>query len=288
MHIFMNAGRGDLRDGCTALACKGSRNGRRKSIEKLAWDTRVPMHFQKNAWVDAETMVNIAKEFAEHVRKKHNGLWVLLHCDNLSAQVSDIVKAIFAAGKVFVCYFPPNCTESVQPIDAACGRSMRCKIGDLLDKWLMQESNVAQWEGQRVLLSDLVGEANEKVLNNDDMRINSFVRTGCLLQYEPSDSDNQIKPQGARSKIIIPPTYAETNITAASEYLAPSTVVTPEQDLGVEISLYEDTAGDTLDNDASDLIVYEEGDAELVVNEILGEMDVHESDDEIDLSHFLV
>ena len=294
MHIFMNAGRGDLRDGYTALVCKGSRKGRRKAIEKLAWDTRVPMHFQKNAWVDTETMVDMAKAFVQHVRNKHDGLWVLLYCDNLSAHVSEIVKATFAAGKVFLCYFPPNCTESVQPIDAAYGRSMRCQIGNILDKWLMQESNLAQWEGKmsaserRVLLSNLVGEANEKVLNNDDMRVNCFVRTGCLLQYEPSDSDNLIKPQGVRSKIIIPPTYAETNIGAAIEYLEPATVVTPEQDSAVEISLYDDTAGDALDNDASNLIVYEEGDAELVVNENLGQMAVHESDDEIDLGDLFV
>ena len=74
MHVFMNAGRGDLRDGYTALVCRGSRIGRHKVIEKLAWDTRIPMHFQKNAWVDTETMVDMAKAFAEHVRKKHNSL----------------------------------------------------------------------------------------------------------------------------------------------------------------------------------------------------------------------
>lgn len=159
MHIFMSAGKGDKRDRCTALICKGSKKGRRKAIEQLAWDKRVPMLFQKNAWVDAEVMIDLAIAFVEHVRPKHNGLWALLFCDNLVAHVSNVVKDIFAVDKVFLCYFPSNTAESVQPIDAGCGRSLRCKIGDLLDTWLMQESNLEKWEGKmtasdrRVLLS---------------------------------------------------------------------------------------------------------------------------------------
>ena len=37
---------------------------------------------------------------------------------------------------------------------------------------------------RRVLLSNLVGEANEKALNNDEMWVDCFVRTGYLLEYE--------------------------------------------------------------------------------------------------------
>ena len=55
----------------------------------------------------------------------------------------DVVKAILEAGKVFLCYFPSNTTESLQPIDAGHGGLMRYKIGELLDTWLMQESNLA-------------------------------------------------------------------------------------------------------------------------------------------------
>ena len=36
---------------------------------------------------------------------------------------------------------------------------------------------------RRVLLTNLVEEVNKKVLNNDDMRFNSFVLTGFLLEY---------------------------------------------------------------------------------------------------------
>ena len=50
MDIEINAGKGDKRDGCTTLLFKGAFVGRRKTLEKPAWDERVPMNFQKNAW----------------------------------------------------------------------------------------------------------------------------------------------------------------------------------------------------------------------------------------------
>ena len=36
------------------------------NIEKMAWDTRFLMYFQKNAWVDTETMIDLVKDFAEY------------------------------------------------------------------------------------------------------------------------------------------------------------------------------------------------------------------------------
>ena len=78
-------------------------------------------------------MIDLAKALAEHAKKKHNGSWVLLFCDNLVAHVSKAVKAIFAVSEVFLCYFLSNTTESTKPIDAGYSRSLRCKIRDLLD-----------------------------------------------------------------------------------------------------------------------------------------------------------
>ena len=69
-----------------------------------------------------------------HIKDYHNGLGILLYCDNLAAHVSDEVKEIFHQGNVFLCYFPPSTTESIQPIDVGIGRSIRCTIDNLLDK----------------------------------------------------------------------------------------------------------------------------------------------------------
>ena len=65
-----------------------------------------PHVFSENTWVDTEAIVDIAKEFSEHVKETHNGLWVLLFRDNLVVHASNIIKAIFTASKAFLSYFP--------------------------------------------------------------------------------------------------------------------------------------------------------------------------------------
>ena len=71
MHLFVNAGEGEKRDGCTCLICKGAIIGWRKTIEKTAWNKKVKVLFQKNAWVDTGVMILIAKYFVAHVRSIH-------------------------------------------------------------------------------------------------------------------------------------------------------------------------------------------------------------------------
>jgi hypothetical protein len=80
---------------------------------------------------------------------------------------------------------------------------MRCAIGRLLDKWLLDEDNLALWEDEagmvpgdrRVLMSRLVALANDEVLKNEKMRIGCFQRTGMLMTLDGSD-DDKIRPQG--------------------------------------------------------------------------------------------
>ena len=72
-----------------------------------------------------------------------------------------------------MCDLPPNSTESLQLIDAGHGRSVRCHIGNELDKWLMEEENLLNWEEKmsaserRVLVSNLVAKANDLALTDD-------------------------------------------------------------------------------------------------------------------------
>ena len=54
MDVAINAGEGDKRGGCRILIFKGDFVGRKKMVEKLAWNERVPMHFEKNAWADSD------------------------------------------------------------------------------------------------------------------------------------------------------------------------------------------------------------------------------------------
>ena len=74
MHIFMNAEKEDLRDSYTVLICKYSCLRRHKTVEKLAWNIRVPLLFQKNMQVDMDIILNFADASIEHIKDKYNGL----------------------------------------------------------------------------------------------------------------------------------------------------------------------------------------------------------------------
>ena len=169
------------------------------------------MYFQKNAWMDTVVMGQSAQSFCDHIKQRWGEKKVLLFCDNLSAHVAQETREIYAQGNVFLYFLPPNVTESLQAIDAGYGWSMRCAIGRLLDKWLMDEDNMALWEDEggmipgdrRVLMSKLVAAANEEVLKNDKMRIGCFERTGMLMTLDGSD-DDKIRPQGLTITVVVP------------------------------------------------------------------------------------
>ena len=106
-------------------------------------------------------------------------------------------------------------TEIVQPIDAGFGRSLRCKIGNLLDEGLMDPGNLLKWETKmtaaerRVLVLYLIGEANEKILQEDydELRIGCFRRTGFLITATVDERyDCMIKPQGITTDFNVPTT----------------------------------------------------------------------------------
>ena len=95
MHIIMNASSGKKRHGYTSLICKGSEKGRRKPAEKLAWNKKVPILFQKNAWADKAALMKIAREFVKQANKKHGDIWKVISCDNLKPQIDPEVKRVF-------------------------------------------------------------------------------------------------------------------------------------------------------------------------------------------------
>ena len=285
MHVCCNACEGEKRDGCTALVCKGLPRGRRKEIEKMTLDPRVPMHFEKNAWTCAITMVKLAEEFLKYMKDKHDGLGCLLFCDDLSAHVSDEVKDAFHKGNVFACCLPAQTTESHQSIDAGHCMYLRCSIGNMLDWWLLSETNMEKWEGKmtvserRVLINNFVTEATGTTIKKDDLRIGCFECTGCLMHSTTSDADDKIRPQGVTSKIHIHLTH--TLPYDASDFVSPLETTSPEEDIEGNVSeheLYESSEAIS----EGDLVVDEE-EIELITTEVLKDVGVVYSDDDLDL-----
>ena len=57
MHLLMNTGADDKRDGHTILIAKDKFNRRTKIIKKNAQNKKIKILFQTNTWVDTEVIV---------------------------------------------------------------------------------------------------------------------------------------------------------------------------------------------------------------------------------------
>ena len=272
MHIYVNAGMGDMRDGYIELICKGKvlLGGRYSPAERAAWDERVNMYFQKNAWMDRDVMAQSANTFNDHIKERWGETAkVLLSADNLDAHVFHGTKDTLAKdGLVVALFFPPDCTEAVQPIDAGYGRSIRCSIGRQLDAWLMESDHLEVWEKgmtaaeRRVLVSKFVAEANEEILHKDESRISCFSRCGMLLTLDGT-GDEMIKPQGCTKLPLAIPEYID--VTMDEDFASPNKVILPEA-LEFGLSVDENATihvGDKEDDIGVDaLVVQEEDDVE--------------------------
>ena len=138
---------------------------------------------QSKAWLDTVVMKDLAVNFVNRINEVHGvDKSFILFCDNLSAHLDEEVRKIFGDAKVFLCYFPPNMTNFIQPIDARMGRSVRNKIGKLLDEWLMSEENLGRWEGKmtagerRIMMTHFISKAIDYVMSSDleNMRVRAF------------------------------------------------------------------------------------------------------------------
>lgn len=105
---------------------------------------------------------------------------------------------------------------------------------------------------RRVLINHLVTNANDEALHNDTMRLGCFTRTGGLMTYTKSESDNLIKPQRVISKITMPEVYnpKDYELPNSTEYVSPTDVLNPENDSGSS-----DIHEDNLINDVTDLVM---------------------------------
>ena len=71
-------------------------------------------------------------------------MWVILFCDNLSPYLDEEVNKIFGEIKVFLCFFPPNMTNFLQPMYDGLGRSVRLSVGRHLGEWLVNNDNMSR------------------------------------------------------------------------------------------------------------------------------------------------
>jgi len=168
------------------------------------------------------------------------------------------VKKMFGDGKVLLVFFPTAMTEVIQPIDAGYGRSTRCCIGNEMDRWLMDTSNLEKREAnmtaseRRILVSYLVGQANSKMMSDemDDLRIGCFERTGCLITRDIDVKlDKKIKPQGVTVSLKAPTEAPPIDLNIQEEVVGTSTTCTADSGMEQYIEQDKNEIGDDNNDD---------------------------------------
>lgn len=94
-----------------------------------------------------------------------------------------------------------NHTDKVQPIDAGCGKMLKTKIREEMDKWLEEEDNLELWhdkltaKSRRILMTKWTAAAWEELTKDRIFFKKLFQRTECLITVDGTD-DDLVKPQG--------------------------------------------------------------------------------------------
>ena len=131
-------------------------------------------------------------------------------------------------------------------------------------------------------MTHLVAEANDLALFDDVMRIGCFRRTGLLMDYTKSSSDDDIKPQGIVSKIVVPESYETEMSDTNVQFASPTETFSPESehtDL-YAADIHPDGVGED-GNAEQELVIEEEEVEELLSTETLDDLDEVDSDDDV-------
>jgi len=101
------------------------------------------------------------------------------------------------------------------------------------------------------------------------------------MDYAKSEFDDDVKPQGVASKIVMPDLHEITDVNLNNAFLAPTESVAPESQDGTieDPDIHPDGVGQDKDSEDS-LVVEEDEEHQLLSTEILDDVEDAESGDE--------
>ena len=188
--------------------------GKRISVaERAGYDPRVHVMFQPKAWMDGATMVKWLDGVFVPFVTQQNVQDPVLFLDNLKAQSSDEMREKMLDRGVTPWFFPPNCTDIVQPVDRHLAQQVKGYMGRELEAKLAEDAAFAEdWYGLtngtypawkcRVLLTRLAGNAWQRVCEERDM-LQLGIETGCVMYR-----DGVVRPPNRAIKIVGVDNYA--------------------------------------------------------------------------------
>ena len=147
-----------------------------------------------------------------------------------------------------------------QPVDAGYGYSYKKLVAQSQDQWLELEDNVDLWMGngskklsvgdRRILITQWVGEAYEKIKSSDydHFRWRCFQKTGCLITADGSE-DNEIMPEGLKDYEVIEPLPMQGPSDIPAQVI-PEALPEPSDVIGSDDLFTSMTNEDTLESEA--------------------------------------
>ena len=162
--------------------------------EKKAWDSRVTVFFQANAWCDEEIMV-------KWINSEWNNFFLnpstpvsdgkILVADIHRAQQTENVKRLLARCKTKLVNIPGGCTSLLQPVDVSFNGPFKAHVRAMSEKHLNEnldkytDGKISASE-RRILMTKWVGEAWANT--NQDMVQRSFKKCGISLALDGSEN----------------------------------------------------------------------------------------------------
>ena len=228
--------------------------GRLPSAELAAYDKRVCVSFQRKAWQDRPTALKWLEEVWKPIAASTPGE-KLLFCDNLDAHVFEGFRKTARELNTLVWFFPPNCTDFLQPVDAGAGAVIGMLYLRAQDRWLDKDANLELWESKmtasqrRVLVTQWLGAAWEAFLSPDydEARLRYFQKTGCAMTADGS-ADLKITPEGTKNYKFERLSPGEAS-AAALEELLPEIAPEPDSDDDDDVDVQLGGAQDASDDD---------------------------------------
>lgn len=165
------------------------------SAEKAEYDKGVDVCFQASAWMDSEVNMKwVSKTLIPGIGNSPDEK--VFFADNVGFQLNkEFHEACRKEVNAVVYLRPENHTDEVQPIDAGCGKLLKTRIGEAMERWLEEDDNLELWHDKisakkrRVLMTKWTAEA-WKELSADKMFFTKlFEKTGCLITVDGSDDD---------------------------------------------------------------------------------------------------
>lgn len=133
------------------------------------------MYFQQNAWMDEE--INMQWTNNTLIPGTGDDKEEKVRFADVSFQQSQkFHETCRDEINTTVYMLPENHTDKIQPVDAGCGRIMKVKIGEALERWLEEKDNLEKWHDR---LLGYLGPSGMERRGHSVVQIITFLRD-CL------------------------------------------------------------------------------------------------------------